>query len=253
MGAGKIWLDRKILDWEWWNDINTFRLFTYCLLKANWKDSKFQGVDVPRGSFVTSVTNLANNTNLSVRQIRTAISHLKATGEVTVKRHAKFSVVIVNNYNRYQSSDTLNDSDVTVKRHSSDTVATTIEESNKDNKLIINNINQSADEFFEELWKQYPFLKQGKGQVKTPQRKRLLGIGRGEMERAIERFKLDMQGREPKYIMRGGTFFNSGYVDYLDKNYCQSNMLASNMLASDIDNVVHTENGDYEVVTLDDL
>ena len=43
---GHIKLFRKFLDWGWYQDINTKVL----LLKANWKDGKFMGTTVPRGS-----------------------------------------------------------------------------------------------------------------------------------------------------------------------------------------------------------
>ena len=125
---GYIKLDRKILDWEWWSDINTYRVFTYCLIRANWKETKFQGVDVPRGAFVTSLANLAKFTTLSVRQVRTALEHLKSTGELTIIRHSKFSVVIVNNYIQYQDNDNQFDNQLTQERQAIDTEATTEEE-----------------------------------------------------------------------------------------------------------------------------
>ena len=52
--GGHIKIDRRILEWEWYSDINTCRLFIHLLLKANWKDGRFQGTEVPRGSLVTS-------------------------------------------------------------------------------------------------------------------------------------------------------------------------------------------------------
>lgn len=244
---GKIWLDRKILDWEWWSDINTYRLFTYCLLKANWKDSKFQGVDIPRGSFVTSLPNLAISTTLSVRQVRTSLEHLKTTGELTVIRHAKFSVVVVNNYNQYQCSDTQIDSQLTEERQSIDSQSTTIEEDKEVNN--INNINnkrssKEADELFEFLWSQYPFMKRGKGSVSTTQKKKILKVGKEQMLRCMQRFAIDMTGKDEQYIMRGSTFFNSGYIDYLDVNADSGSSLEQQ---HDV-----TREG-YEVVTLDDM
>ena len=90
-------LSRKILDWEWYGDVNTCRLFIHMLLKANWKDGRFQGADVPRGSFVSSISKLSAETSLSVREVRTALSHLEQTGEVTHKGQAKYSVFTVKN------------------------------------------------------------------------------------------------------------------------------------------------------------
>ena len=123
-------ISRKILEWEWYTDANTKVLFLHILLKANWKDGRFQGVEVPRGSFVTSLQNLAAETGLTVRNVRTALKHLENTGEVTSNRHAKFSVITVKNYDRYQSSDT----QVTVNRQASDSQVTTIEEGKKERK-----------------------------------------------------------------------------------------------------------------------
>lgn len=126
--AGYIKLSRKILDWEWYSDNNTKTLFLHCLLKANWKDARFKGQDVKRGSFVTSLPTLAYESGLSIREVRTALSHLKSTGELTVKTSNKFSVVTVTNYDLYQTDDTQDDSQQTVNRHSTDSQPTTIEE-----------------------------------------------------------------------------------------------------------------------------
>lgn len=95
-------IDRKILEWEWWEDINTFRLFVYMLLKANWKEGSFKGMKIPRGSLVSSISKLSEATNLTVDEVRTALKHLKCTKEITSKSHSKFTVFTVNNYDLYQ-------------------------------------------------------------------------------------------------------------------------------------------------------
>lgn len=154
---GYIKLDRKILDWEWWSDVNTYRVFTYCLIRANWRESKFQGVDVPRGSFVTSLANLAKSTNLSVRNVRTALEHLKSTGELTIIRHSKFSVVIVNNYIQYQDSDNQTDNQVTQERQATDTEPTTEEEYKNIKKDKKDNVREyfSKDEILQSAFKDF--------------------------------------------------------------------------------------------------
>lgn len=82
-------------------------------------------------------------------------------------------------------------------------------------------INTLADAkaMFERLWKRYP-NKKGKGQVSDTQKKRLLAIGEDRLVKAIDRYSLELQKdadwRKAQY---GSTFFNSGYVDYLDENY----------------------------------
>lgn len=113
-------LNRKILEWEWYKNINTKIIFLHCMLKANWKDGKFEGTTVPRGSFISSIPKLSLETDLTVREVRTALEHLKATGELTVKTTSKYSVFTVNNYNLYQDNDTQNDVQTTGERHSND-------------------------------------------------------------------------------------------------------------------------------------
>ena len=76
-----------------------------------------------------------------------------------------------------------------------------------------------AAALFEHLWKLYP-CKKGKGQVSDTQKKRLLAIGEPALVKAIERYSSELQKdagwRKPQ---NGSTFFNSGYVDYLDGNF----------------------------------
>lgn len=128
MDGSYIKLSRGLLDWEWYSDINTTRAFIHMLLKANWRDGNFKGVPVPRGSFVSSIGKLASETGLTEREIRTAISHLKTTGEVTSKTTNKFTVFSVVKYDLYQASDKQNVSQEPSKRHSNDIQTTTIEE-----------------------------------------------------------------------------------------------------------------------------
>lgn len=139
MDGNYIKISRTILEWEWYGDINTKVLFLHMLLKANWKDGNFKGTTVPRGSLVSSIKKLSAETSLSEREIRTAISHLKMTGEVTSKSYSKYTVFTVKNYDRYQSSDTQNDRQSTSKRHTNDIQTTTIEEGKKERREEIYN------------------------------------------------------------------------------------------------------------------
>lgn len=139
MEGNYIKLYRSLLEWEWYKNINTKVLFLHMLLRANWKEGKFEGKVIPIGSFVSSVSALASETDLTPREIRTAIEHLKSTGELTVKSYSKYSVFTVNNYCLYQATDKqndkqttsyrqTNDKQTTSDRHSNDKQTTTIEE-----------------------------------------------------------------------------------------------------------------------------
>ena len=132
-------VSRSMLNWEWFSDINTSRLLIHMLLKANWKDGNFKGTTVPRGSFVSSIRKLADETSLTEREVRTAINHLKTTGEVTHKPTSKYSVFTVVNYDLYQSNDTQSVSQTTSERQSNDIQTTTIEEGKKERRKEDNN------------------------------------------------------------------------------------------------------------------
>lgn len=106
---GFIKLHRSILDWEWYTDVNTKVLFVHLLLTANIKKASFQGHEIPKGARVCSYATLAEETGLSVRNIRTSINHLKSTGEVTVTKTPKFSIISMKNWSKYQQGDKVSD------------------------------------------------------------------------------------------------------------------------------------------------
>ena len=128
MEQGFIKLHRSILDWEWYQDSITTRVFLHLLLNANWEDSRFQGYEVPTGSLVTGRKELAESLGISERSVRTALNHLKSTNEVTIKTTNRFSIVSIVNWEKYQGrdfesdhqNDQRSDQQVTNKRPTSD-------------------------------------------------------------------------------------------------------------------------------------
>lgn len=137
MSGDYIKLSRSILDWEWWSDINTYRVFMYMLLKANWKDASYKGTTVPRGSFVSSLSKLSEATGLTVDEVRTALKHLRSTGEITSKSQGKTTIFTVNNYNAYQDNPAQLTKELPSDSHSITTLLPTIKEK-KEGKNIKN-------------------------------------------------------------------------------------------------------------------
>ena len=86
-------LFRKMLKWEWYCDTNTFRVFMHILLKAQYNPSKYKGVDIGPGECVFGRKKWAEDLGLSEQQVRTALSHLQSTNEITIKSTNKFSVI----------------------------------------------------------------------------------------------------------------------------------------------------------------
>lgn len=94
---------RKIFDWEWYTDSNTFHLFFHCIMRANHKPNSYQGIPLKRGQFVTGRKKLSVETGLSEQQIRTILKRLQSTNEITIRSNYRNSIITVNNYDEYQS------------------------------------------------------------------------------------------------------------------------------------------------------
>jgi hypothetical protein len=100
--AGFIKIHRKIRQWEWFDDHNTFRLFICLMLKVNVTQKRWKGIVINRGQTVTSLAKLATYCGLSVQQTRTALSNLQTTREITCKSTNKFTLITLTNYGLYQ-------------------------------------------------------------------------------------------------------------------------------------------------------
>lgn len=96
-----------------------------------------------------------------------------------------------------------------------------IKNKDKDKEKNINNnimCKADVDALFERLWKAYP-NKRGKGQVSEAKKCKLAEIGEEHVLRAMTRYIEDLKQDEWRKPQNGSTFFNSGYIDYLDENY----------------------------------
>ena len=105
-------ISTKFTEWDWYRDSNTKVLFLHFLLKANTKDVCHKGIEIPRGSLVTSYQILSNETGLSVKNIRTALSHLKMAGEVAISKYPKNTVITVKNWDAYYLDGKVNGTEV---------------------------------------------------------------------------------------------------------------------------------------------
>ena len=114
------------------------------------------------------------------------------------------------------------DGDVTLCDEEKENREKSIEYRVKNNKCASDNALKSSkaeiNAFFESIWKLYP-NKKGKGQISDAKKKKLYEIGYDEISRAIDRYKDGLLKDDWRKPQNGSTFFNSGYVDYLDANY----------------------------------
>ena len=104
---------RKLMEWEWYTDVNTTKLFIHCLLRANWKEGKWKGIHYLPGEFITSLPSLADESGLTIQQVRTSLEKLTSTGEltskttdsVTGKKLTRNRIIAVNNWDKHQGDN----------------------------------------------------------------------------------------------------------------------------------------------------
>ena len=176
MAGNFIKIDRKILKWEWWSDINTFRLFMYMLISAYWKDGNYKGKIIERGSFPSSISELSKETNLSVMEIRTSLKHLQLTDEITSKATNKFTIFTVVNYNLYQTDNKQDSKQITgnltnsILKESKNKRTEEIKEDKNTEKDITNVISKKKsyypdDELLDEAFNEYVTMRK---RIKKP-------------------------------------------------------------------------------------
>lgn len=101
---GWVKLHRKLVNWEWYNDANTMRVFIHLLLKVNRKKGSYKGVEVGCGKALIGERKLALELGLTRAKVRRALFNLKTTQDIATESTAKGTVLQVINYNLYQET-----------------------------------------------------------------------------------------------------------------------------------------------------
>jgi hypothetical protein len=98
--------------------------------------------------------------------------------------------------------------------------AVDVTQQNKNKNKNIPPISPKGDieRFFESVWALYP-NKKGKARISDSKKRDLELVGYERLKRCIERYIQGLELDGWRKAQNGSTFFNSGYVDYLDENY----------------------------------
>lgn len=132
---GWISIHRKLLDnpiaskpaWAW--------LWVFLLLKANHEDKEMiwnnEPMMIKRGQLLTGLQALSKESGVSIQSIRSALSYLKSTNQITIKTSTKWRILTINNYSSYQEV-TIKSTD---KQQTSNKQATTNNNDNNENNI----------------------------------------------------------------------------------------------------------------------
>ena len=185
-------LFRKITQWEWYTDVNTFKLFIHCLISANRLPGNWRGTTINPGEFITSMESLSEATGLSIQEIRTSLKKLKSTNEIETKSTNRFTVINVLKWADYQHNPKESNKQATNKQQTSNKQSTT----NKNIENIKNKENKEYIGAFDEFSINFP-------QYEKPLRE-------------YKRMRVDMK---KKMTSRAEELFIAKLKELIDKGY----------------------------------
>ena len=230
--SGWIKLHRSLLDWEWWDDETTTRLWITILLSVNHEQKKWKGQTIEAGQMLTSYASLAKRSGLSVQSVRTSINRLKSTHEITCESTHRFTLISVVKWADFQADDriantvnnTLANNQPTQSQHSPNTVLTT----NKNDKNVKNDKNERNKEYlkilclFKETCPSFP-------QPKSLSENRKKAINARLKKYTIEDFKTLFEKAEASDFLKGNNNRNwSATFDWLIRDTNMPKVLEGN-------------------------
>lgn len=103
--GGWVKLYKNLINWEWYSDSNTTRVFLHILLNCEYETTKRKGRMIPRGSWLNSSYKIAEALGLSRQNVRTALANLQSTHELTHESTQYETIYTLVNYEQYQGVD----------------------------------------------------------------------------------------------------------------------------------------------------
>lgn len=180
---GFVKLPDTLSEWAWYYDNNTLGVYIRLFIEAAWKDTSYKNVNLKRGQAIATLPKLAEQSGLSVQQVRTILNRLKSTGKITVENTAKFSIITMLEYDCDSEINSQNNSlstgyqqagnsQATVCQQADNSLSTGWQQAPYNNKLSDNQTIRSSDhqkktyipdakkteleKSFEEFWAAYP-------------------------------------------------------------------------------------------------
>jgi hypothetical protein len=159
------------------------QFWIHCLLRANHTDGQYQGVSLKAGQFISGRIGLSRETGLSEQEIRTCISRLKSTNELTTLNMAKNTLFTINSWNLYQCEEVanqhINQLPTSFQPASNQLLTTNKNDKNENNVKNVKKLNTSCANEFERFWSAYPNKKKKPNALKA-------------LEKALEKTTIDV-------------------------------------------------------------
>jgi predicted transcriptional regulator len=88
---GFVKLPRTILEWEWYDHPDVFRIYIHLLIKVNYAPARWRGIDILEGEHITSTGKLSMELNMSEFKVRESLLKLEKTGFLKKTTTNKFT------------------------------------------------------------------------------------------------------------------------------------------------------------------
>lgn len=105
MSGDWIKLHRQSLDSQVFSDPVLWRLFCWCLMRANWKPGWFRGVEIPAGSFATGREAAGEQLGMSGLSWYRSMQKLQEFGLIELNANNRFTVISVVKWSFFQNAE----------------------------------------------------------------------------------------------------------------------------------------------------
>lgn len=172
---------------------------------------------------------MAKNSKDGVESIKAGISELENLGYIhkSLKRSDNGKLSGGYDYTVYEIPQPKQENTVSVK-NLSDNLPIKENRSLINTELSNNTNNKYTASDAEDIWSIYP-NKKGKRKSIDYILKILKKLSKEELIRAVERYSLEVENVDKKFILYGSSFFSGRYEDYLDDNYSQIKSSSKNI------------------------
>lgn len=205
---GWIKLHRKLIKSEVFENEKLLKVFVWCMIKATRYSKEIvvgaNKINLLPGQFVTGRRKAAMELGMKDSTANNYLKRLEAMQMIRLNCNNRFTVVTIENYSFYQDDSKKDDRKLTENEQKVDT--------NK--KVKKENNNNIYAQQVEQLWSLYP-NKKGKAQAIAKLPKLIEKYGYEAIENSVMTYANECKGKDVKYIKHGSTFFNVGYLDYL--------------------------------------
>ena len=143
MSKGFMFLPGEFRKWGWYKNSNMVHMLIHLMYEANYQDGTYMGVTIKRGQLATGRKQLAAETGMTEREVRTCLERLTNDQQIVIQTTNRFSVITVCNYDSWHGLQKSNDQPSTSETPTDDQQSgTPNDHNNKDNKDIKDNIKE---------------------------------------------------------------------------------------------------------------